>query len=308
MSTEPKAVVVDIQHFSTHDGPGIRTTVFLKGCSLRCQWCSNPEAISPRPQLGFNAQLCIGKADCGLCLPACPRQAVGVEDDGKIRVERQRCDDCLLCVAACPSRALYSFGRDMTVSEVLAEVEQDSVFYGESGGGLTLSGGECLLQPDFAVALLKEARGRGLNTAIETAGNVPWQSMERVLGHVDMVLHDYKLSDAEAHRHWTGAGNRQILDNFRRAYQTFPEVRFIARIPLVPGVNDDEAHIDAVLEHIAAYPNVVDLELLPYHGFGKNKYGFLGREYACADLPPPAAAKLARLRERIRQRLIGRAA
>lgn len=301
---DPRAVVVNIQHFSTHDGPGIRTTVFLKGCSLRCSWCCNPESIKPAPELAFNRGQCIGAAACGRCLPVCPVQALHVDSaDDRIRVNWALCNDCGECVKACPSKALYRFGKLMSVAEVLAEVERDGAFYGESGGGLTLSGGECLLQPDFSAALLESARRRGLDTAIETAGNVPWAFMKRVLPHVDTMLHDYKLTDRAEHRRWTGVDNARILENYQRAYREFPEVRFIARIPLIPNVNDDEAHIDAVLDAIEGHPNVVELELLPYHGFGESKYRFLGLESGAQDLSPPSPERLAFLRQRIANRM-----
>lgn len=300
---EPTGTVVDIQHFSTHDGPGIRTTVFLKGCSLRCKWCCNPETIARQPELGFNRKRCVGASDCGRCLPVCPERALNVEADGLIQVNWDRCTDCGRCVDVCPSKALHSFGREMSVSEVLAEVESDSAFYGASGGGITLSGGECLLQPEFSAALLKAARRRGISTAIETAGNVPWCSMAEVLPYVDTVLHDYKLTDSAAHKRWTGADNKVILANFRRAYVEFPDVRFVARIPLIPGVNDDLEHIDAVLDAIAPYPNVVELELLPYHRFGDSKYRLLGRVYGLEDFAAPAAEDVQALRRHIACRL-----
>ncbi|MBF7731180.1 glycyl-radical enzyme activating protein [Pseudomonas sp. N040] len=292
--------VVNLQHFSTHDGPGIRTTVFLKGCTLRCKWCCNPETIAPKPELAFNLKLCIGVKECGRCIPVCPEQALHVLDsDGKVRVNWDLCSNCGKCVEVCPSKALYHFGSAMTVTEVLAEVEQDGGFYSESGGGITLSGGECLMQPEFSAALLKEARARGLTTAIETAGNVPWKFMAMVLPYVDTMLHDYKLTDPVAHRRWTGVENTRILENFRRAYDEFPDIDFIARIPLIPGVNDDEAHIDAVLAAVLPYPNVSGLELLPYHRYGDSKYGFLGQVYALEDFTSPAPEQLARLRMRI---------
>ncbi len=302
-----KGFVVNVQHFSTHDGPGIRTTVFLKGCSLRCKWCCNPETITPKPELAFNLKLCIGVKECGRCLPVCPENALHVLDsDGKVRVNWDLCSNCGQCISACPSKALYNFGAAMSVTEVLAEVEQDSGFYSESGGGITLSGGECLMQPDFSAALLKEARARGLHTAIETAGNVPWGFMAKVLPHVDTMLHDYKLTDAAAHRRWTGTENTRILDNYQRAYIEFPQINFIARIPLIPGVNDDETHIDAVLDRLLPHDNVSELELLPYHRFGDSKYGFLGRIYALEDFSPPTAARLASLRQRIHERFTQR--
>ena len=276
--------VLNIQHFCTNDGPGIRTNVFLKGCSLRCKWCCNPESIHPRPELAYDLKKCIGLEQCGLCLKECPEHALYVvESDGKVRVNWDLCTNCGKCVPACPTQALYEFGRAMTIDEVLAEVEQDASFFRDSGGGITLSGGECTLQPEFSAALLAEAHRRGINTAIETAGNVPWDYFRMVLEHVDTVLHDHKLSDPERHKAWVGVDNVRIKANFKRAYETFPGTTFIARTPVIPGVNDDEGHIRAVLDFIRPHRNVVDYQLLPYHRYGASKYGFLGRVYELKD-------------------------
>lgn len=296
----PTGLVLNIQHFCTHDGPGIRTTVFLKFCSLRCKWCSNPESIHPKPELAYNPNKCIGEKECGLCLKVCPESALhvigsGDRADDKTRVNWDLCTNCGQCASVCPSQALYQFGQEMTVDQVLAEVEQDSAFYSESGGGITLSGGECLLQPDFSAALLAEARRRGINTAIETAGNVPWRFMEQVLPHVDTMLHDHKLTDLARHKKWVGVDNTRILANFKKAYETFPNTTFIARTPLIPGVNDDEEHIRAVLAFIRPHPNVIDYELLPYHRFGESKYGFLGRVYELEDFTSPTPETIHRL-------------
>ena len=293
--------MLNIQHFCTHDGPGIRTTVFLKGCSLRCKWCSNPESISRNAELAYNPGKCIGEKECGLCLPVCPEVAIyvvgaGERADDKVRINWDLCTNCGKCVPVCPSKALYLFGEEMTVEQVLAEVEQDGTFYRESGGGLTVSGGECLLQADFLQALFIEAHQRGIHTAIETAGNVPWEYMEKVLPHVDLVQHDIKLTDPERHKKWTGASNERIRSNFKRAYETFPNTQFIVRTPLIPGVNDDEEHIRATLEFIRPHQNVVDYELLPYHRFGESKYEFLGQVYQLSDFKSPTPESLARLR------------
>lgn len=296
----PTGLVLNIQHFCTHDGPGIRTTVFLKGCSLRCKWCSNPESIHPKPELAYDMKKCIGKKECGFCLkPPFPDGAFYVVDgsDDRVRVNWDLTSECgKECASICPTGAIYLFGQEMTVGQVLDEVEQDSSFYRESGGGITLSGGECLLQPDFAAALLAGAHQRGVNTVIETAGNVPWSFMEKVLPHVDTVLHDHKLTDPGRHKKWTGVDNTRILANWKRAYETFPDKTFIARTPLIPGVNDDEEHIRSVLAFIRPYKNVIDYELLPYFRFGESKYGFLGRVYELADFQPPIPESLARLR------------
>lgn len=293
--------VLNIQHFCTEDGPGIRTTVFLKGCSLRCKWCCNPESIYPKPELAYNQARCIGEKACGRCISVCPENAIYVLDpasraDDEVRINWDLCTNCGKCVPICPSNALYEFGIAMEVAQVLDEVEQDGAFYRESGGGMTLSGGECTLQPDFAVDLLKGAHERGINTAIETAGNVPWEYFERVITHTDVVLHDHKLTDPIKHKKWVGVDNVRIKENYKRAYEAFPEKTFIARTPVIPGVNDDEDHIRSVLAFIRPYKNVVDYQLLPYHRYGEAKYGFLGKVYELADFEPPTPEVISGLR------------
>lgn len=297
-STGPlKGIVLNIQHFSTHDGPGMRTTVFLKGCTLRCKWCSNPESIHPKPELAYDVRKCIGKDECGFCLKECPESAIfHVDSDVRVQVNWDLCTNCGKCVPVCPPKALSLFGQEMTVDEVLDDVAKDSSTYRESGGGITLSGGECQVQADFAAALLAGAHERGMNTAIESAFNVPWSHVEKVLPHVDTVLHDIKLTSPEAHKQWTGAENTRIRENLKRAYEAFPDKKFVARTPIIPGVNDDEAHVRATLEFIKPHKNVVDYELLPYMRFGESKYGFLGRVYEMQDFEPPPAALMARLR------------
>jgi pyruvate formate lyase activating enzyme len=230
-------------------------------------------------------------------LKECPEFAISVmPSDGKVRIDWDLCTNCGKCVPVCPPKALSLFGQEMSVDEVLAEVEQDGSFYRESGGGITVSGGECLLQSDFVAELLEEAHHRGINTAIETAGNYPWSFMEKVLPHVDTVLHDHKLTDPQRHKKWCGADNSRILANYKRAYETFPNKTFIARTPVIPGVNDDEEHIRAVLAFIRPYRNVVKYELLPYHRYGETKYGFLGRVYELEDFNSLNPDTLHRLR------------
>ena len=283
--------VLNIQRYCSHDGPGIRTTVFLKGCSLRCKWCSNPESIHLKPELSYESEKCKGKA-CSICLkPPFPEGAFYfVEgDDEKVKVNWHLAMDCdEEMTSLCPEGALGMFGEMMTVHEVLDEVERDASFYRNTGGGMTISGGEVMLQPDFAAACLQEAHNRGINTAIETACNAPWSFLEKVLPHVDTMLHDYKLMNSERHKKWTGVGNERILENFKKAYETFPDIEFVARTPLIPGINADEEHVRAVLDFIKPHKNVIDYELLPYHRFGLSKYGLLGEVYELADYKTPS--------------------
>jgi len=287
----PTGIVLNIQRYCSHDGPGIRTNVFLKGCSLRCKWCGNPESIRVKPELSYDPKKCQGR-ECSLCLKApFPPGAFYFTDgeEGPVKVNWDLTSNCdqELC-SLCPPGALEMYGKRMTVDEVLDEVEKDASIYRSSGGGITLSGGECMLQPDFSAALLKGAHERGINTAVETACNVPWANLEKVLPHVDTMLHDHKLTIPERHKKWTGAGNERILANFKKAYETFPNTEFIARTPLIPGVNADEEHIRAVLAFIRPHKNVIDYELLPYHRFGLGKYEYLGKVYELDDYKTPS--------------------
>ena len=299
-STNPTGRVLNIQGYCGDDGPGLRTTVFLKGCSLRCKWCSNPESIHPKPELNYDAKLCKGAAACGLCLKApFPQGAFYTVEgaDDKVLVNWDLAGECTEeLTSLCPTDALSMFGKLMTAEEVIAQVEKDSSFYRNTGGGVTISGGECLLQPDFTAAILRLAHERGIHTAIETAGNVPWEYMEKVLQHVDLMLHDNKLMNPERHKKWTGVDNKRTLENFKKAYETFPNIEFITRTPLIPGINADEENIRAVLEFIKPYKNVIDYELLPYHRYGTGKYEFLGKIYELKDFNPPAPELLAHLR------------
>ncbi len=297
-SSEITGTVLNIQRYCSHDGPGIRTNVFLKGCSLRCKWCGNPESIRARPELSYDPKKCKGR-ECGLCLKEPFTQGAfyfteGEDGPVKVNWDITSAIDEAMC-SICPTGALEMYGKKMTVDEVLAEVEKDASIYRSTGGGITLSGGECLLQPDFSAALLKGAHERGMNTAIETACNVPWANIEKVLPHVDLMLHDHKLTIPERHKKWIGASNERILANFKKAYETFPNTDFIARTPLIPGVNADEEHIRAVLAFIRPHKNVIDYELLPYHRFGLGKYEYLGKVYELDDYKTPSAELVAYL-------------
>ncbi|MCU0563946.1 MAG: glycyl-radical enzyme activating protein [Desulfobacterales bacterium] len=275
-------VVFNIQKYSVHDGPGIRTVVFLKGCPLRCRWCSNPESQTPQPQLVYNRNKCISLENCVRCLEVCTAGALRRGEDGKADIARETCTECLLCAKACPSLALNVYGETMTVEQVIHKVEEDSAFYSRSGGGLTLGGGEPLHQTGFAIAVLKEARRRRINTAIETCGFCRYEDLEAAAGQLNTMLYDIKSMDPAKHKAFTGVTNELILDNFRRIRRALPELPIWVRTPIVPGFNDTVEEIRAILEHIRDLPNVC-FEALDYHRLGKPKYEYLGMEFPMGD-------------------------
>lgn len=272
-----KGLVFNIQKYSVHDGPGIRTIVFLKGCPLACRWCSNPESQQHEPELAFNPNRCLTFSKCTRCLQACLRGAITREADDSLRIDRALCEGCPKhCAEACPAQGLIVYGEERTVEDVLRTVEQDSAFYARSSGGMTLSGGEPLLQADFALALLREARRRRIKTAVETCGMVPWKTMEAASQYLNYVLYDIKHMDSVVHQEQTGCPNEAILDNFRRLAGLAPETPILARTPVIPGFNDSEETIAAIAEFVRPYPNV-RFEMLPYHRLGTQKYLFLDR-------------------------------
>ena len=274
--------VFNVQRYTLHDGPGIRTMVFLNGCPLRCPWCSNPESNPLRPTLALKAAQCIGTRECGLCLPACPLGAIAPTEDGKIGIDRAVCDLCLACAAACPSEALHAFGSLRSVNEVMTAVEAEGVFYARSGGGMTLSGGEPLLQHQFAISLLREARRRRIDTALETCGHIAWEVLQEAAGYCNTVLFDIKCLDAAKHRKFTGVDNALILSNLRQLVPAFPRLAIVARTPLIPGFNDSTEEIARIIDFLRQFPRVA-YEVLPYHRLGKPKYQYLGCDYPLKD-------------------------
>jgi pyruvate formate lyase activating enzyme len=277
-----QGIVFNIQKYSVHDGPGIRTLVFLKGCTLACRWCSNPESLTPDPILAYNPAKCIGIRECGHCLLSCTAGALTQSDDGKILIKRDLCTDCMFCATVCPAQALTSYGQTMSVTEILATVEADAMFYSRSGGGMTLSGGEPLLQHAFATALLTEAKRRRINTAMETAGNVPLAWLTDACAHLNHLLYDIKCLDSDKHKAATSAPNTQILENLRHVRQQFPELSITVRTPVIPGFNDTEEDIRAIAAFVRTLPGVRH-ELLPYHRLARPKYGYIGRDFTMGD-------------------------
>ncbi len=276
--TNVNGIVFNIQKYSVHDGPGIRTVVFLKGCPLRCDWCSNPESQAARIQLAYNTGRCLGLAQCVRCVEMCLSGAISRGEDDRITIDRALCAECTRdCTSVCPSNALITYGVRRTVQEVLRTVEQDSLFYARSGGGMTLSGGEPLMQGDFALALLREARRRRIGTAVETCGHVQWETLDEACRMARTLLFDLKHVDPARHEAGTGVPNTLILENFLRVMEHHPKLHVMVRTPVIPGFNDDEAAISAILDVLAPYPHV-EYSLLPYHRLGTQKYHFLGRE------------------------------
>jgi pyruvate formate lyase activating enzyme len=299
---EPRGLVFNIQKFSLHDGSGIRTLVFLKGCPLACKWCANPEGQGYGPELGYRPDKCVGMAECGRCREACEVDAVRCGEDGKAEILCDLCTDCGRCVEACPSKALELFGTPMGVDELVRVVEQDGSFYARSGGGLTLSGGEPLSQAGFVLACLKKAGGRGLDTALETSGLCKWEDLEAACRLVNHLFFDVKILDRRKHEEGTGVGNERILENLRRLRTRFPELPLTVRTPIVPGFNDSPEDIRAIAGFLAGLPGAPpEYELLPYHRFGESKYRHLGRIYPLEGVHPPSQEHIEDLRQLLKR-------
>jgi pyruvate formate lyase activating enzyme len=280
--------VFNIQRFSVHDGPGIRTVVFIKGCSLRCMWCSNPESLVKEAQLGVYPERCIGVDKCGACLRVAPDQTALVVDDNRVvALNITHHADYLACADVCPTDALKAWGKQQSVGEVMREVLADRVFYQESGGGLTLSGGEALIQSTFAVELLKAAHAEGVNTCVETALNYKPEVLDAALPYIDIALCDLKHMDAQEHRQYIGVSNERILDNLKKVVAFGTPV--VIRIPIVPGHNGTRENMLATARFIVEElgNRVKQVQLLPFKKLGEEKYAALGMPYPMAQFQAP---------------------
>jgi pyruvate formate lyase activating enzyme len=273
--------VFRIERFAIHDGPGIRTTVFMKGCPLECVWCHSPESQSPTPEFMPRADRCVR---CGACRAACPHDAIRVLDLASAAMPAE-CDRCGACAQACPSLARELVGRGFSVEEVVDIIEKDRIFYDQSGGGVTYSGGEPLMQPEFLFEVIRRCRDRRIHTAIDTSGFGDPSALLRVAAHADLMLFDLKIIDDRRHQAFTGVSNRLILDNLRTLAEWHRHV--IVRFPLVPGINDDEENVKA-LGALAASLGLPRVDVLPYHRAGTAKYHRLNREYLLDGVQPPS--------------------
>lgn len=283
-----KGLIFEIERFAIHDGPGIRTVIYLKGCPLQCAWCANPEGQRLLPEIMIYERDCI---KCYRCTEECPKKLIRVRED-KIILDRKECNSCGLCTQNCPAGGIRLVGKYMDEDEALKEVEKDQPFYRTSNGGVTLSGGEPTMQSEFAISLLKELQRRRIHTAIETCGYLSWQDLERMLKYVDLILYDLKHMDAKKHERYTSVDNKTILENLRKTREL--NIPIVVRFPLVPGFNDSCENVHK-LGRFCNNIGVEKVDILPYHNYGESKYTKLGRKYPLQNLKPPSKKEVSRI-------------
>ena len=287
-------IIFDIKKFSIHDGPGIRTTVFFKGCPLNCWWCHNPESQAPEPELVFWEGRCIR---CGACLEVCDPGAIFWDGD-VVSTDGEKCTLCGACAEACYAEAREIVGREMTVAQVMAEIERDVPFYDESGGGVTFSGGEPLAQRDFLLALLRACREKEIHTAVDTCGFATWETFDNIREYVGLFLYDLKLMDAAKHQKFTGVSNGLILRNLQALSQRGHDI--FLRVPIIPGINDDDEEVRRIGAFAAALPRLERVDILPYHRAGVEKYGRLNEVYELPETRPPSDERMAEITQMLR--------
>jgi pyruvate formate lyase activating enzyme len=288
--------IFDIKKYSINDGPGIRTTVFFSGCPLSCLWCHNPESISLAPELLYRKGRCLM---CGACVEVCPEGAISRETNvsksretfDSVITDQDKCIRCQTCISVCYSGARQFSGREVTVREVMAQVEREIPFYDESGGGVTFSGGEPLMQPGFLSALLRACREQEIHTVVDTSGFANWNILEQIRQDVDLFLYDLKHMDSARHREASGVPNELILSNLRTLSERGHKI--VVRVPLIPGINDDKENLHASGKFLASLPKLKSVELIGYHNIAQAKYEALSREYKLADTKPPTEEAMA---------------
>ncbi len=287
-----QGLVLRIEKISPNDGFGLRSVVFLKGCPLRCAWCSTPESQSPKPEWYYKQAKCL---HCGRCIRACPAGALSVSADRTALVhDKAKCKECFRCAQVCPTHACGTYGKTMTVEDVMRDIRKDTLFYFNSGGGVTLSGGDVLLQADFAAAILRACKAECLHTMAELDLYGPYDRVQKLAPYLDACFVDVKHMDDTAHRRWTGVSNQTILDNILRLSAEFPALPLHLRVPLIPGANDTEENLQATAAFCAKVQTCKTLEFLPYHRLGTATYGYTQREYPLGDLAALPADDAAR--------------
>ncbi|MGA2622860.1 MAG: glycyl-radical enzyme activating protein [Bacteroidota bacterium] len=287
--------IFNIQRFSVNDGPGIRTTVFLKGCPLHCVWCHNPESISPEKELMLHGDRCIR---CGDCVAVCEQHAVR-PDDGGFVTDREKCIQCGRCLEVCYAEARVLMGKEVTADEVMTEIVKDTVFFDQSSGGATFSGGEPLLQHQFLISLLEACKGKSIHTAVDTSGYTSTDILREVSRFVDLFLYDVKTLDEAVHQTFTGISNLRILDNLRLLIDWGKNV--IVRVPIIPGINDNSEELRRIGVFVGSLKNIQEIHLLPYHRSGTEKYRRLGREYPLGEVQQPSPENLTMIASELRQ-------
>ncbi len=280
-----EGIVFNIQHFTIHDGPGIRTELFLKGCPLKCEWCGNPESWKGYIQPGVYKSKCISNEKCGSCEEVCPDKSMLNFESGKLTsIDSSKCTNCLACYDACPADAIKQWGKSMSVKECMKEIVKDKGYYERSGGGVTISGGEPLIQSDFVLEIFKECKEEGIHTCCESSFHTNWKEIEKILPYTDLIISDIKHMDTDIHKKHTGVDNKKILENLKKLANE--ETEFILRIPVIPNVNDDMANIEATADFILNELNgrVRTLQLLSFMRLGEEKYCSLSMPYKMKDV------------------------
>lgn len=286
--------VINIQKYSVHDGPGIRTTVFFKGCPLKCWWCHNPESQSIKHEIMFFEERCTG---CGVCVKRCSQKAIEIKEGYPV-LDEEKCLLCGKCADFCPNNAKEQVGKDITVQELMKEIMKDEVFYNESGGGVTFSGGEPLIHTEFLNEVLKLCKTRGIHTTVDTSGYALWENIDKIADKVNLFLYDLKFMDNEKHKKYIGVENVVILENLKRLSDIGANIYI--RMPIIAGINDDDFHIDESIKFISKL-NISQVNLLPYHKMGMDKYKRLKMEYKLSGMEKPSDEKMEEIKEKFKK-------